>query len=209
MSYKERHHKVKPCITCEAWSEDQRACYIIRLAITPNEKNSYISENVVNEETGNWAHFDDSTCTVRLRPGRWDIVNKRALLYPINFIKRKKEEFNCIEKRGLPNHLKKTIVNDFRVADCELLEDGDVNLPVHGSIGLKDLKLLEDMKIGQINPGLRIHSTVFGDYVFGSSHTIRLPQSEVDRKRSEWDTNQRYINMTFAFTHGDHEPVPD
>ena len=125
MSYKERHHKLIPTITCEAWSEDHSTVFMIRLKVTPNERESFISSSVISDQ-GNWDVLADGSCIIRLKPGRWDVANLGTPLYPVNFKRVNDSFFQSVTKKQLPGLTIKKLRESFKLTDWELLEKDDI-----------------------------------------------------------------------------------
>ena len=112
-SYRERHHKLTGTVACEVWTEDKRV-FIVRLQVSPNERKSYISTNLINEANGEWLHQLDGTINIRLRPGRWDLRNKSAPTFPINFTPEQPSYFTKVTKRELPTLISMELETQFQ-----------------------------------------------------------------------------------------------
>lgn len=193
--YRERHHVVTGTITCEVWSADKLQCIDIRLRITPNEKKSYISNDLL--ESGSWS-ANNKQLILNLHGRRklpWSHIFKDEG-HNVAFEAQEASNFSYVSKRELPKALRVQLAAQTYISDPEVLWPYDSSLGIHGTLGSEALKELKDQMKMKLAPGLRIRSTVLGDYVFGPSHTCSLPPSEVSLRLGEFYANQKYIELS-------------
>jgi hypothetical protein len=167
----------------------------VRLKITPNVKESYICNHTVDPEQAAWP-VSDGKITLKLGALRtlpWK--PKYRDTFNIEFAVQDSSNFSTIEKRELPEPLRVQLAVQAHIADNELLWPHDQDIHVHGTLGSDALRMLEDQKKLVLEPGLRIRSTRLGDYMYGSSHTCRLPATEISKKLGEFYANKMYIEM--------------